>query len=45
MVPAANTQVGWIIDTEGAAGVGGCVLMVAVVTGEIQPDVFLTETL
>jgi hypothetical protein len=45
MVPVASKQVGWDIETAGAAGIGGGALMVAAVTGEIQPEVFLTETL
>jgi hypothetical protein len=40
MVPVASKHVGWVIDTAGAAGVGGCALMIAEVTGDIQPDAF-----
>ena len=40
MVPVASKHVGWVIDSEGAAGVGGCKLMVAEVTADIQPEAF-----
>ena len=45
MVPVATAQVGWVRETDGAAGVEGCALIVALVPEEIQPSGLLAVTL
>ena len=45
IVPVDMVQVGWINETIGVEGVGGWVLIVALVPAEIQPSAFFAVTM